>query len=217
MGTQTGAAQAAQPQVGMSARGGFGDDGSYLMAEWFPVRVSLSNPAGAPSMRVRVEVDSVGDVNANGVVGSYGREVDLPSPSRKEVTLYASATNYARSLEVRLVQGSTVIKKATVQINPLEQPGDMIVGVVSSDASLLNVLKGERAGHLETPFTNQGQGSYGGPAPPNPQGGSTPSSAGARITIVHMSLQDIPTLPAALNSLGALVLEDVDTGAGALD
>src|SRR5438105_4223222 len=95
MGTRAGAApsaQAAQPQVGMSARGGFGDDGSYLMGEWFPVRVSLSNP----------------------------------------------------------------------------------------------------------------------------QGGSTPSSAGARIAIAHMSLQDIPTLPAALNSLGALVLEDVDTGAGAL-
>ena len=37
---------------------------------------------------------------------------------------------------------------------PFEQLSTFMIGVASSDASLLNVLKGERAGHLPNPFTN---------------------------------------------------------------
>src|SRR3712207_303915 len=32
-----------QPAVGMRASAGFGDDGSYVIGSWFPVRVELDN------------------------------------------------------------------------------------------------------------------------------------------------------------------------------
>ena len=42
-----------QPGVTMTATAGFGEDGSYAMGEWFPVRATLDNPAGAGDRRVR--------------------------------------------------------------------------------------------------------------------------------------------------------------------
>src|SRR5438477_3994069 len=47
----------AQPKLAITARGGFGDDGSYLMGEWFPVHVTLANPPGGSTRHLRVEVE----------------------------------------------------------------------------------------------------------------------------------------------------------------
>src|SRR3954464_15304765 len=80
------AAPSSQSSIGLQARAGFGDQGDYIIGEWFPVHVTLSNASGGPSTHVRLEVDSIG--TGNTPVGTYVREVDLPSPSRKEVTLY---------------------------------------------------------------------------------------------------------------------------------
>src|SRR5439155_11989928 len=152
------------------------------------------------SLRVRVEVDSKGPSDT--AIGSYGRDVDLPGQSRKEVTLYAYATGFSRSLDVRVVQGSTIIKTTQVHLDPIEQP-QMVVGVVSSDASLLNVLRGEKAGHVPTPFMNR----FGGGQPGQPGQAGQPMDAPG-VTVAHMGLGDIPTLSTALNNLGAIVLED---------
>ena len=204
----------AQAKIAISARGGFGDDGSYLIGKWFPVRVTLTNPAGGASRRVRVEIDSQGD-SAGVVTGTYVREIDMPAPSRKEVTLYATSANFARNMEVRLMEGTTQIDKATVKLDPLEQATNIIIGVVSPDPALLNLLKGERFGHVKNGLTPSGYPAYLPPVPTKaPASGSSASSSSspAQAAIAHMTLAEIPTIAGALDGLAVLVLDDTDTG-----
>ena len=186
------------PKLIESVRAGFGDTGAYLIGEWLPVRVTLTNPAGGGDRRVRVEVDSVRSA-ADGELGSYALEVDLPAQSRKAVTLYAYTGDYARELQVRLIEEGAAKESMTAYIQPFEERGNVIVAVASSDPSLLNILNGEMVGHREEP-PDPNSGS------PNPQ---TPGPA--RAQIVHITPEDIPELPQALNSLGVLVLDDLDT------
>ncbi len=208
-----GGAPLQQSGVQITARAGYGDNGSYLIGDWFPLYVTLSNPAGGASLRVRVEVASSGP-DPSGKAGSYAREVDLPSPSRKEVTLYAYSAQFANTLDISLSQGGTTIGTASVKVQGFEQPRNTLVGVISSDSALLNVLQGETIGHSFAPLQSPG---YGGIYPPTPTPAASPggSSAGgfAQSTVVHMSTGDIPALSAALDDLGALVIDDADTGA----
>ncbi len=197
----------------MTARAGYGDNGSYLIGDWLPVYVTLSNPVGGASLRVRVEVASSGQ-DPSGKAGSYAREVELPSPSRKEVTLYAYSAQFANTLDISLLQGDTTIGSTSVKVQGFEQPFNTLVGVISSDSALLNVMQGETIGHSFTPLQSPG---YGGMYPPTPTPAVPPggSSAGgfAQTTVVHMGIGDIPALSAALDDLGALVIDDADTGA----
>ncbi|MEO6458746.1 MAG: hypothetical protein ABIO92_10835 [Chloroflexia bacterium] len=212
--TMAAPAGVAQAKIAISARGGFGDDGSYLIGKWFPVRVTLTNPAGGASRRVRLEVDSQGD-SASVVTGTYVREIDMPAPSRKVVTLYATAANFARNVEVRLMEGTTQIDRATVKLDPLEQATNIIIGVVSPDPALLNLLKGERFGHVENALSSSGYQSYLPPVPttaPTSSSSSSSSSSPAQAAVAHMTLEEIPTIAEALDGLGVLVLDDTDTG-----
>lgn len=197
----------AQSKLTMTVHAGYGDGGSFIIGEWFPVYVTVDNPVGNPSLRVRVEVQSKGLLN-NTVRGVYARDIDLPSPSRKAVTLYAYADDFARSVEVLLLQGSTELSRQTANLNPLESGSAVIIGVASSDPSLLNVLKGEEVGHIEQPA--RAGSSYTNYLPPRPSqaGGSSQIVA----TVEHVQLADLPPLSAALDSLGALIVDDVDSG-----
>lgn len=202
---EVGAAPGTQGKLALqaSAKAGYGDDGTYVIGvgAWFPVRVTLVNPSGAPSMRIRVEVDSYN--NAGGSADStYAREVDMPSPARKEVTLYAYSAQYDHAINVRLVQNSAIIATIQAKLNPIDPGSDMVLGVVSSDAAALNVLSGEKAGHQGTRFLI---GGYGGP--PGVSG-----TTANRLSVAHISLENIPDLSAALDTFGALVIDDVDTG-----
>lgn len=196
------AAPSAQTKLVVTAHGGFGDEGNFIIGEWFPVYVTLNNPSGGSNMRVSVEVDSQGG-ESNSADGTYFREVDLSSPSRKEITLYAYASSFVHSLDVRLMQGGVEIGRTPVKLKPLERAGNLIMGVVSSDKSLLNILKGESLGHTDISIQNN-------PYQPPTQSG-TPGPAGA--TIAHIALADIPTLPMALDGLDIMVVDDIDTGA----
>ncbi|HKP51816.1 MAG TPA: hypothetical protein VJ183_04100 [Chloroflexia bacterium] len=192
------AAPAAQPAVELLVTGGFGSDGSYLIGEWFPIRVTLTNPPGANSRRVRVTVDSIVDSPANNLI-TYSREVDLPAQSRKEITLYAYSASFTRSLNVRLLDGNAVIKSVDVSLAPYEQQANLLLGVISSDQSLLNALNGEGLGHTEYPPSL-----YSAP-------GLQPSTP-ARTAVLHIGLADIPPLSNALDSLDVIVVDDEDTG-----
>jgi hypothetical protein len=189
-----------QPQITVTAKAGYGDTGAYLIGEWLPVRVTLTNPQGGQSMRVTVRVSS----GANVYAPVYDREVDLPSPSRKEITLYTYDGTYNRVFTVKVLAGDREISSINVSAEPLEAPANMIVAVASSDTSLLNVLKGEGVGHIVERLPS----SYGyyGPNPSSPTSGSGPA------TVAHITLGDIPPLSQALDSLGAIILDDVDTG-----
>ncbi len=129
----------AQAKVQISATGGYGGESAYLIGEWFPVRVTLNNPAGGDARRVRVAVDSVAD-DPGKPLETYSREVDLPVQSRKEVTLYAYSPTFNRNLDVRLLDGNTQLDKVTLTLSPYEQQTNLLVGVMSSDTSLLNAL-----------------------------------------------------------------------------
>lgn len=198
-----------QAKITIDAQAGFGDDGTYVIGEWFPVRVTVTNPASGAIGRVRVEAQSKGSSD-DIIAGSYVREIDLPQSARKEVTLYAYSGNFARTIEVRLLRGDTVIATKSARIEPLEGQTDVVLGVVSSDASLLNVLGGESIGHLARPL-NPGGGYYPTPAPPPGSPSSSSSRGPTRATVVHMGLAEIPELSVALNSLGVLFMDDVDT------
>ncbi len=75
--------------------------------------------------------------------------MDLPAQSRKEVTLYAYSTTFDRTLSVRVLEGNTAIKAVDVTLTPYEQMTNLLIGVLSSDPSLLNALNGEGLGHTE--------------------------------------------------------------------
>src|SRR5512134_1615205 len=75
-------AAAQEPQaVTLSAEAGF--DGYYRVGQWLPVRVQLQNAGAAIDGRVEVVLPHPdgGDV-------TYRYPVELPTQSRKEITLY---------------------------------------------------------------------------------------------------------------------------------
>jgi hypothetical protein len=188
---------ATQPKLILSAQAGYGDTGAYLMGEWLPMRVTLANPPGGASRRVTVRVNT-GSASQN-TLGLYQQEVDLPAQSRKEVTLYSYSSDFSHRFRVELYEGGTQIETADAAADPYEPPTGMLVAVASSDSSFLNALKGEQLGHVVLPLAVGGYG-YTGQLP-------NPST-----TIAHISLADLPTLSQALDSLGAIVVDDVDSG-----
>src|SRR6476646_8065130 len=195
-----------QATITITARAGYGDTGAYLIGEWVPVRVTLNNPAGGNSLRVRVQVESKG-ADDSITAGLYARDVDLASPSRKEVTLYAFSGNYTRRFSVKVVEGGTTMATTDAAADPFAPPMNAVIGVVSSDPSLLNSMKGEPVGSILNSLPPGGYSSYGGYVPPGQTYGT-----GAFATLAHIKLDDIPTLSQALDSLAAIILDDVDTG-----
>lgn len=185
-------------QLAVTATAGYGDTGAYIIGEWVPVRVTLVNPPGGQSMRVTVVVRSGSAQNS----ATYEREVDMPSQSRKEITLYTYDGSYTRSFAVRVNEGDKQVASVDAIADPFEPPTNMIVGVVSANSGLLNLLKDEQVGHIPAALPSS-YGYYGSTSPP---------SSTASATVAHMQLADIPTLSQGLDSLGALILEDVDTG-----
>jgi hypothetical protein len=95
----------------MTVQAGF--DGHYTLGDWFPVRVELSNSGQA--MHADLQVNAGGDGDA---ATTMSQAVDLPTPSRKSVTLYSYNMNYEHQLEVRLVRDGTVLWYVTARCWP---------------------------------------------------------------------------------------------------
>jgi hypothetical protein len=179
-------------------RAGYGDTGSYIVGEWIPVRVTLANPGGGGDRRMRAEVSSAGESSQAPLI-SYARDVDLPAQSRKVVTLYAYTSGFLRALEVRLYEGGSLLERREARIEPVEGRTNIIVGVASSDPTLLNELAGAQVGHADDL-----------PSSPYSSSGTNPP-ANARTQVVHITPDDIPESPPALSSLGAIIVDDFDT------
>jgi hypothetical protein len=199
-----------QTAIAVSARAGYGDTGAYLIGEWLPVRVTLDNAAGGTSRHVRVQVTSKGPDDSIDA-GIYARDLDLPASSHKEVTLYAYSGTYTRQFSVAVVDGGSVLANVKAEATPYEPPANLIVGIISSDPSMLNVLNGEQVGHVVNALPPGGYGGYSGYVPYLPN--TNNAGSGGNAAVAHMKPADIPDLSQALNSLGAIVVDDVDTGA----
>jgi hypothetical protein len=183
----------AQP-AGLTMRVRAAYDGHYKVGEWFPIQVDLSND-GQGTVAGQVQVTAKND--NGGDVTTYARDIELPSPSRKQVTLTTFAATYARSFDVRLMSGSTILLKQTISVDPVEYPA-FLLGVVSADTGLLNVLNGESLGTLGSDLPNAG-----------PINSST--NTATRATVAHLQPGDLPASAAALAGLDALILAGTDT------
>ncbi|NJN68564.1 MAG: hypothetical protein HC884_18570 [Chloroflexaceae bacterium] len=119
------------PPVRLEVEAGY--DGHYVTGHWFPVTITVSNDG--PDVQGILEWDFLDGNDHN----TFQREIDLPRGSQKRVMLSAFSGNFRRTGEVRLRDGNTLISRQVVQIEPIDW-GYLVIGVLSSDATLLNSL-----------------------------------------------------------------------------
>jgi hypothetical protein len=161
-----------QPPIRIEINAGYA--GAYRIAEWFPVEVNIANDG--PDVRGVLEWDFPGQFNES----TFQSTIDLPRGSQKRVTLHVVAQGLARNGRIRLLDGSTVLATQDVQLEAVDS-ARFLIGVVSSDAALLNSLNS-----IQLPGAN-----------------------GALVR--NFELTHIPGQAAPLRSLNTLFLHDADT------
>ncbi len=166
------AAAQTQSNLQINARAGF--EGSYRSGEWFPIVVDIANDG--PDVRGELEWQLPGQRNEQ----SFRYPVDLPRGSRKRITLTAFSRGFARSGQIRLIDGDVVLADTNVVLEPVDADR-FVIGVVSSDPTLLNSLE-----------TLSFAGSNG-------------------TLVRHLQAESIPDQALALRGLNALFLHDTDS------
>ena len=129
---------AQQSGISMVARAGYGD-GSYRLAQWYPVVVDISNTGADARGVLEWQVPPRDDEEV------FQRTIDLPQGSRKRVVLNVYTSGFARAGLLRLLSGSAVLAEQSVTLNPVDE-GVFLSGVVSSDPALLNSLSSAQVG-----------------------------------------------------------------------
>lgn len=167
----------AQTDLSLKLQVGF--DSYYKSETWAPVRVEVANPGSANLTTELRFLDDQASYGAPQVL--YTTALELPSQSRKQITLYLPLHGQTQ-LKVDLVDTASneLLLTAKQSVAPLNQV-DFLVGVIASDLSLLNV-----AGSLTTP----GDG---------------------RVAVAHLTLDNLPVIAQAWGSLDLLVFNDVDS------
>ncbi len=108
-------------------------NGVYRAGNWFPIDVQVANDG--PDINGLLEWN----FPASSDETRFQQSIELPRGARKRVTLYAFSLNFARSGQLRLLSGTTVLAQQNVRIEAIDTTMFM-AGVVSSDATLLNSL-----------------------------------------------------------------------------
>ncbi len=124
------AAQDAAPLT-LQVTAGFDGAGQYRSSHWFPVLVTATNDG--PDVAGQIVWRFPGD----GPVFRY--DLDLPRGARKQIALAISSTESPRSATVSVVANGNELTRSVVRLNPVPAE-QMLIGVVSSDATLLNNL-----------------------------------------------------------------------------
>ncbi len=126
-------AQQQQPpnQKGITLDVQAGYDGHYRQQQWLPITIIASNDG--PDIRGTIEWRFINDTRR------FRRDVELPRGARKRITLYAVAQNFMRTGEIRLFHGNKQVYQQQAQVTPIA-PDQFVVGVLSSDKTLLNSL-----------------------------------------------------------------------------
>lgn len=153
-----------------------GFDGYYCPDDWLPLLVTVANEGREVAGEVRVIRD---DSMGRRIV--YAQPVLLPAHSRKQFFLHVFGEGYISQITVGLVEQGQVLCKQDVPLLAI-QPDDVLVGVISSSPSTLNLLA------------------------------ALTTVQGGKVIVAHLSPQDLPSQGRAWELLDALVLNDVDTG-----
>ncbi|NWJ44867.1 MAG: hypothetical protein HXX08_03225 [Chloroflexi bacterium] len=194
--------------VKMTIKAGF--DGYFKEGTWLPIQVTLENAANSNEpINGRIEA-SLDGFTPDGIL--YYREVNLSPPYRKTYWLYILGAHSARNLQVRLVDDSGAkLAEATKDLSPLNDSG-FLIGVVSDDSTALNYINSL---DMAQPPRNYSAFLYVYYNTIN-----TPLANRTRAWIAHLSPNDLPSNPAGLNGLDALVVGDLSTtqlGSGGSD
>jgi hypothetical protein len=168
------AAQTDAPGITIDVRAGYG--GSYRAGEWFPVVVDLANDGA--DIRGELEWSFPGQRNEP----VFRSTIDLPRGSRKRVALDVFSRSFARNGELRLIENGAILVERSVGLDPIDSDR-FVVGVVSSDLSLLNSLNSLQV----------------------------PNSVGTFVR--HITIAELPERAASLRGLNVLFFHDTDTGA----
>jgi hypothetical protein len=110
-----------------------GYEGAYRLGEWFPVSVSIGNDG--PDLRGVLEWSFTGQSGEQ----VFRQAIDLPRGSRKRVTLDVFAREFARTGQLRLLDGENPLVSQDVSLDSADE-GVFLAGVLSSDPAMLNSL-----------------------------------------------------------------------------
>ncbi|HMQ31679.1 MAG TPA: hypothetical protein PKD53_13200 [Chloroflexaceae bacterium] len=121
-----------QPPVTIEVRAGYDGEGRYRVGHWFPATVVVANDGA--DLRATVAWTFPGSGEA-----SFQYEVDLPRGARKAVPMPLVTDNSDRTARVTVRAGGADLALARVPLAPIGF-GEVAVGVISADRSLLNSL-----------------------------------------------------------------------------
>lgn len=121
------------PAVTLSAEAGF--DGYYRVGQWLPVQVQLQNDGAAIDGRVEVALPE-----SDGGSVTYQYPVELPTQSRKEITLYLAPRRYTARLPIRLLDDrDQIIAQHDLPLKAID-PEDRLYGVLADQPSAFTTL-----------------------------------------------------------------------------
>jgi hypothetical protein len=120
-----------QPPITLDVRVGY--EGAYRLGEWFPVSVSIGNDG--PDLRGVLEWTFTGQADEQ----VFRQAIDLPRGSRKRVMLEVFARDFARTSQLRLLDGENPLVTQDISLDSADE-GVFLIGVLSSDPAMLNSL-----------------------------------------------------------------------------
>lgn len=121
------------------------------------------------------------------VSGSYGTvvtstPVELPAGAHKKVPIYVLANNFSRQLEVQLLSEEKLITQDKVAVHP-QLNNTYFIGLLAESRGALAQINGAKI----------------------------PSNQPRQLIMVNLNLAELPEKAPALNSLDALIINDLDT------
>jgi len=164
----------AQTAAGLKFTVRIGFDGYVKTDLWTPVRIHVINNGPPVEGEIRLTTDYPGE--------TYARRLSLPTGAQKEITLFAILRgNGQYTLKFISADGATLYHRSGTS---RQIPSySMMVGVVSPNPGLLNLLSGLR----------------------------NLTSSGDAPIVAHLSLPELPEQAATLSALNVLVFNDVET------
>lgn len=129
-------ARADGPNIQMQAVVGF--DGYYKIGQWIPISVDVENKG--QDFNGQLQAICYQDQSSDVI---FSTPAVIPAGSKKRLTLYGKIGMLQKSMDIRLVQGSNVIKAIKVdKLSPIS-PTSHMLGILTDDKAALNYWWGK--------------------------------------------------------------------------